>query len=148
MRIIVLILQQRYLSLLKIAILGTLVPLAGCTLPAPLACQPGEQAQIHDLIYFGTDKPDGRVTDAQWAEFLAGVVTPHFPAGLTVLSGQGQWRDDTGEIIREDSHVLSLVHRQEPSVGPAIEEITTTYKRRFQQESVLRVRSAVCVSFR
>ncbi|WP_231758550.1 DUF3574 domain-containing protein [Microbulbifer elongatus] len=128
--------------------MGFTLVLAGCTLPSPMTCQPGEQAQVHDVLCFGTDRPGGRVTDEQWANFLAEVVTPHFPDGLTVLSGQGQWRSNSGEIIRESTHVLSLVHRQEPTVGPAIDTIVTTYKQRFQQESVLRVRSAACVSFR
>ncbi|MBL8529464.1 MAG: DUF3574 domain-containing protein [Burkholderiales bacterium] len=35
------------------------------------------------MLYFGTDKPSGRVTPEDWAQFLSETVTPRFPAGLT-----------------------------------------------------------------
>ena len=130
---------------LSIALLASL---SACTHHTTFDCQTEEERQIHERLYFGTEKTDGVVTDAEWADFLATVVTPHFPDGLTVHSGRGQWRGASGDIVREQSHMLSLVHRQGPKVEPAIDEIIRVYKQRFQQESVLRVRSDACVSFR
>ncbi|MBY6190124.1 DUF3574 domain-containing protein [Microbulbifer agarilyticus] len=111
-------------------------------------CKPGEQLEIHDQLFFGTETFTGEVSDAEWRDFLANAVSPRFPNGFTVLSGRGQWRGSSGEIVRERSKVLLLVHRETAESDTAIGELVDIYKRRFQQESVLRVRSPVCVSFR
>ncbi|GAB2510196.1 hypothetical protein GCM10008940_10430 [Microbulbifer agarilyticus] len=112
------------------------------------SCKPGEQLQLYEQLFFGTETFTGEVTDAEWREFLANAVSPRFPSGFTVLSGRGQWRGSNGEIVRERSKVLLLVRRETTESDTAIGELVDIYKRRFQQESVLRVRSPVCVSFR
>nr|WP_010133683.1 DUF3574 domain-containing protein [Microbulbifer agarilyticus] len=130
----------------RISLLLCLSNLAGCATTTALSCKPSEQLQIHDQLFFGTETLTGEVSDAEWRDFLVDVVSPRFPVGFTVLSGRGQWRSGSGEIVRERSHVLLLVHRQTAVFDSAVEELVDIYKRRFQQESVLRVRSPVCVS--
>jgi hypothetical protein len=66
---------------------------------------------------------------------------------LTVWQASGQWRGANGQIVEEASRVLNLVHAGDETDERKVEEISTEYKRRFQQEAVLRTRSAVCVSF-
>lgn len=101
----------------------------------------------NDLLYFGTQKPGGSVSAAQWSEFLATAVTPRFPDGLTAWDASGQWKASDGTLVREPSHVLNLVHeggaRDEAAIGALIGE----YKARFHQESVMRVAASACVSF-
>ena len=93
-------------------------------------------------LYFGRSKPDGTlVTESEWSEFLSDVVSPRFPEGFTILSGKGQYRNAKGAIISESSEVLVIMY---PSKGKRfsrskIEEIRYAYKKRFDQESVLRV---------
>jgi hypothetical protein len=92
-------------------------------------------------LFFGSLKPNKtHVTNAEFRDFLKEVITPRFPEGLTLLTGQGQFRDASDEIIRERSRVLILLYpvavRQESS--KKIEEIREEYKWRFEQESVLR----------
>ncbi|MBY6210129.1 DUF3574 domain-containing protein [Microbulbifer agarilyticus] len=128
--------------------LACLTILGGCGTTTNFSCKPGEQLEIHDQLFFGTETFSGEVSDAEWRDFLANVVSPRFPNGFTVLSGRGQWRGSSGEIVRERSKVLLLVHRETAESDTAIGELVEIYKRRFQQESVLRVRSPVCVSFR
>lgn len=120
--------------------------LAGCATAPGNPCDPPAQEQVQDLLYFGTRTPTGEVTPAEWADFLADTVTPRFPAGLTVWPAQGQWRDDAGTPVREASYVLSLVHPADAATERAIAEIVEAYRGRFQQQSVLRVRSLACVS--
>ena len=48
---------------------------------------------------------------------------------------------DTGELVHEPSHVLSLVHPADAASETAVGEIVAEYKNRFEQEAVLRVRS-------
>jgi hypothetical protein len=87
------------------------------------------------------------VSDAEWAAFLDGEVTPRFPAGFTVLSGPGQWRGSDGRIAKEDAHVLLIWHDAAQNADAKIESIRSAYRRRFEQESVMRVDSVSCVSF-
>ncbi|MCA0892618.1 DUF3574 domain-containing protein [Microbulbifer agarilyticus] len=132
----------------RLCLLACLTILGGCGTTTNFSCKPGEKLEIHDQLFFGTETFTGEVSDAEWRDFLANVVSPRFPNGFTVLSGRGQWRGSSGEIVRERSKVLLLVHRETAKSDTAINELVDIYKRRFQQESVLRVRSPVCVSFR
>ena len=90
------------------------------------------------------------VAGADW-EFLREVVTPLFPDGFTVLAALGQYREASGNIAQEPSYVLVfLFPRQNTRIANAgIEKIRSDYKKRFSQESVLRVdiRKTVSVSF-
>ena len=55
-------------------------------------------------------------------------MTPRFPEGLSTWQASGQWRSASGQIIREPSYVLSLVHPDDPVPNKAIQEIITSYK--------------------
>jgi len=97
---------------------------------------------IRTELYFGRNKPDGaEVSRKEFDEFLSRFVTERFPDGLTVLTGRGQFLNSEGEIERERSVVLVLLYpvsaRNEKHVK--IEEIREEYKKRFLQQSVLRV---------
>jgi Protein of unknown function (DUF3574) len=125
--------------------------IAGCaTVPdsAPASrCSADSNVAVSDLLYFGTTKPGGTVSLNEWSDFLWLVVTPRFPAGFTTWQAYGQWKPAKGEIQREMSYVVSIVHQPgEPAEG-AIRTIIADYKTRFHQESVLRVSSAACVTF-
>ncbi|HUL55493.1 MAG TPA: DUF3574 domain-containing protein [Usitatibacter sp.] len=124
--------------------------LAGCAAFAPMPasrCGAGREEAVSDLLYFGTSKPGGTVSLKEWSDFLWEVVTPRFPNGFTAWQAYGQWKPDEGEVQREVSYVLSIVHGDGESTEAGIRAIVDTYKRRFHQESVLRVSSASCVSF-
>src|SRR5262249_11578696 len=62
--------------------------------PSPLA----SRALVTDRIFFGRAIPGGgSVSEEEWATFLAEVVTPRFPDGLTVWRAEGQWTDPRGQ---------------------------------------------------
>lgn len=106
------------------------------------------QASVSDRLYLGRAIPGGgTVSDAEWAAFLRDVVTPCFPTGLTVWRAEGQWRDRAGTVVREESFVLELIHPADAASDTAVREIIAEYKRRFRQESVMRVQDRVHVSF-
>jgi hypothetical protein len=43
---------------------------------------------VRETLYFGRSRPDGgTVSDEEWKIFLADIVTPRFPEGLTVVHG-------------------------------------------------------------
>jgi len=104
----------------------------------------GAQALVSDRLFFGRDIPGGgQVSDSAWAAFLAEVVTPRFPAGLTVWHGDGQWLDSRGVLEHEAAMVVEVMHA--PGVPPdsVFERIATEYRTRFHQDAVIRVISRV-----
>jgi hypothetical protein len=121
--------------------------LAGCAAMHEPSCAPGGQSMTSDFLYFGTARPGGAVTPAEWTEFLAGAVTPRFPDGLTTWDAAGQWKPPGGALVHEATHVLNVVHKDDESSEAAIQAIVGDYKARFRQESVLRVSTKGCASF-
>jgi hypothetical protein len=103
---------------------------------------------VRDILYFGRNRPTGGVvSDAEWQTFLDEVVTPRFPAGLTVVTASGQWRGQSGAVEREQAEILTLFHAGDEPARRAVAEVTAEYKRRFQQEAVLRERTRSCARF-
>ena len=133
-----------YRFALTVALVATLT---GCTSTMILHCREGERLSVYTSLYFGTAKPNGVVTVKDWDEFLTKTVTPRFPRGLTSSRVSGQWQGSDGEIVREDSHVLTLVHPNDAPSDQAVRELIDIYKVQFQQEAVLRTSAYTCASF-
>jgi hypothetical protein len=133
--------RRRFAALLLVAALSS------CASTAPPGCQQDEQSLVTTTLYFGTAKTTGVVSNEAWLGFLADVVTPRFPQGLTVTDASGQWRSANGQIVREVSHAVTLVHPNDPESDQAIDEIIARYKSSFEQEAVMRTHSPTCVSF-
>ncbi len=123
------------------------VTVSACSSTYIVRCKDGYHLAVHDSLHFGTAKPDGVVSPADWAEFLESTVTPRFPQGLSSSRTSGQWRGADGEIVREDSHVLQLLHPDDEASEKAIRELIEIYKTQFHQEAVLRIHSHTCASF-
>lgn len=99
------------------------------------------QSFIRTELFFGRNKPDGtEVSEEEFNNFLSDTITPEFPDGLTVLDGIGQFRDASGNTVREKSKVLILLYPQNTRKQSSrkIERIREAYKTRFAQQSVLR----------
>lgn len=133
------------------ALCAALCALTACAWLAPLPVRPGDPSACserrQDRLLFGMNSPDGPIAEAQWQAFLAEVVTPRFPAGLTVYAAKGQWRGDSGQIEQEDSRALELIHEDTAAERKRVVEIADEYKRRFQQEAVLIVSAPVRACF-
>jgi len=123
-----------------------LVSLMGCGTMRGVSCEGDGRLAVQELLYFGTETPSGHVTPEAWTQFLGEIVTPRFPDGLSAWQASGQWRSASGKVIREPSYVLSLVHPDDVAPSKAVQEIITSYKTRFRQEAVLRVKSHTCMS--
>jgi hypothetical protein len=130
-----------------------LLALAGCASSLPLrpsegACEAGDQSMVRDTLYFGRNRPNGgRVREAEWRQFLNDVITPRFPDGLTVMKATGQWRNASGQIEREASEVVTVLHSGDLTARGKISEIMAAYRQRFEQEAVLRERATTCARF-
>ncbi len=145
--------MRRLLPLLALAVLPACASgpqtnmAAPAVRPTSTATAPADGGWVQDQLFFGMRRGADTIPTAQWDAFLAEVVTPRFPQGLTVWTARGQWREDDGTITREPARVLLLVHRPTAADERSIEEIRAEWRRRFGQQSVLRVRGRVEASF-
>jgi hypothetical protein len=102
------------------------------------------QPVVTERLYFGRNVARTLgVTDSAWAVFVTDVVSARLPSGFTFWTATGEWRGADGRSTREPSFVLEVVHPAgSAATESAIVAIIAEYKRRFNQESVLRVVTA------
>jgi len=121
--------------------------------PAPLqpyACLlPSEQRMLVAELFFGRNIPGrGPLTEAEWTEFAAQIVTPNFPWGSTATYGQGQWQNPaTGQIGREPTKILLIAAKREPDLARRLSAVIDAYKTRFRQQSVGIITHDACAAF-
>lgn len=138
------------LTLQLAAGVGMALSLAACATrpPPPPACPDGQQRLRTAQLFFGRDiggKPG--VSEAAFGRFVDEELTPRFPDGLTVIDGGGQWRGPENKLIRESAKVVLIVLPKRGDASERIEAVRGAYKVRFNQDSVLLITQAACVSF-
>ena len=122
---------------------------SSCAPAAPSCAWMGGAPVVTAQLLFGRTRPDGgTVNEPESRDFLAEIVTPRFPDGLTVLQGSGQWRSPvTGRIAAEPSTVVEIVATPTPDLARRLQEVRDAYRTRFVQESVGLVTQANCAAF-
>jgi pyruvate/2-oxoglutarate dehydrogenase complex dihydrolipoamide acyltransferase (E2) component len=120
---------------------------AASAAPATQAAAPSSDIWISDQLYFGLSSPGGKITDEVWEKFVREEVTRRFHDGLTVWASHGHWKNAQGRAVDEESRIVHVVHSQDPRIDATIDDLIREYKIRFNQESVLRVRTRADVSF-
>jgi hypothetical protein len=111
------------------------------------ACAPAGTIYTRTTLYFGLARPAGTISEKQWKTFVREEVTARFPQGFTIWEAHGQWRGADGRISRERAKVLLLVHENTAAVRDTLAGLVESYKRAFQQESVLWETAMVCAAF-
>jgi hypothetical protein len=138
------------------AVLVQGLSLAGCSLhtddveTTPPADCPEGLMPVHVMeLYFGRSVAGGgEVGDADWARFLDQIASPAFPDGLTALDAEGRYLEHiNGSSISERSKVLIIVVTDMLGVEERVSRVIDQYKKRFNQESVLRLDREGCASF-
>lgn len=119
---------------------------AGCAHTGAPRCDAGLRPMVAERLYFGTQRPGGVVSAAEWNAFLDDTIAARFPAGFTTWEADGGWRGADGRSVREASHVLEVMHPAGASADAAIDATIAEYRRRFEQEAVLRVRTPACAA--
>jgi hypothetical protein len=109
-------------------------------------CSGSSTPQLRTTLYFGLARPNGSVSELEWRTFLRDEVTTRFPQGLTVWQAEGQWRTPAGSLDHEPSKVLLLVHPDTPEARQSVLTVIEAYRKTFEQQSVLRESSRVCVA--
>ena len=106
-------------------------------LPSPALADGGA---IQTTLYFGLGiKGGGHVSEKEWHRFVAEVVTPRFPDGLTIVPATGQWRDPkakSARVVSEPTKIVIIVHPETVATAKAIGEIKRAYVKRFRQDAV------------
>src|SRR5438874_12809775 len=104
-----------------ILVLAAVLAAPGCVAPrvqsAPQPTAEAFQTLISDRLYFGRNIPGGGVvSESDWERFLGEVITPRFPAGLTVLRSLRQWRDTYSIVQIAECYIHDFSH---PDYGSA-----------------------------
>ena len=111
---------------------GETVPLSACLLPQ-------QKPMLVVELFFGRNVP-GRapVSEAEWADFTARVITPNFPDGFTVIDGAaGQSANaPNGAAARERPKIVLAAANPRPDLKDRIAAVVEAYRTRFAQRSV------------
>ncbi len=99
------------------------------------------------LLLGGRRRDGSRIGEAAWRHFLATRITPRFPAGLTVLPGQGQWTGPDGRLLREPARVVLIVTAASPQALADLDAIREEYRTAFDQNSAGLVLTRGCARF-
>lgn len=98
---------------------------------------------VSDRLFCGRSIPGGgEVTDADIEKFVDEVVTPRFPEGFTMWTATGNW-----EGQEERTLILEFMHPYGRRFDDEVREIAEEYRRRFRQESVMRVTLPAVMEF-
>ena len=130
---------------LRLGALALLPLLVACS-PCPPGLAP---ASVAELV-FGRGLPGGGlVPAADWDDFLADVVTPAFPQGLTVEDSVGQWRSADGQVVREASkHLMLLLPGTDAAaLAKRVAPLAQAWRQRHRQEAVLLTVRQACAAF-
>ena len=129
------------------------VMLGGCSLLQPkrvadIPCSDGGRKATAELV-FGRVAEDGSggVSEADFAQFLDGEVSPRFPEGLTVIDAEGRMTPPAGSMIREPAKLVMIVLPGDKDDSGKLQAVRLAYEKRFHQQSVLLMTHGDCVSF-
>jgi len=110
---------------------------------------PAEKRMLVAELFFGRDIA-GRasLSEAEWRDFAAEIITPNFPDGFTAFDAEGQWRNPaTGAVTRQPTKVLLVAAPRTPDLTPRLSAVIEAYKTRFRQQSVGIVTRDSCAAF-
>jgi hypothetical protein len=137
----------------KSALIGLGVALGGCvSQPAPFnpgCILPDQQQMVIAELFFARSIPRrAPLSEAEWREFAAEIVTPNFPDGFTAYDAEGQWRNPaTGAVAREPTKVLLVAAPPGPDLAPRLSAVIEAYKARFRQQSIGIITRESCAAF-
>lgn len=115
-----------------------LLAISGCA-PNQGRCLLGSQQPMTVVeLFFGRDIP-GRepLTDREWTDFAATVLSQEFPDGFTVTDGDGEWRDPaTQAITRERTKIVTVATPRSTDPATRVSRVRDAYSRMYRQASV------------
>lgn len=132
----------------RVAVIVALaVALGGCASVNQHACGQGEQFVVHENLSFGTAKANGS------SRRKSGRSSCEEPSLLASHAASPHWKVrvsgalPTGQSFERRPTFSFLTIQTDAASENAVREIISTYKSRFQQEAVFRVKTDACISF-
>jgi hypothetical protein len=118
----------------------------------------GDKNMYKTELYFGMaigEKPGQKlsdiaqdVSDDDFRRFVSATISTKFPDGLTIINAIGQYLMESDKnVVREQSRIVIILHDNDLSDDIKINDIRESYKRLFDQESVLRIDTECNVRF-
>lgn len=103
---------------------------------------------LESVVYLGMNIPgNGVVSEAQFQDFLENVVSKEFPLGITVFDSYGQMQKDDGEIEKQLTKVILIVHANNDEELEAVNRIIDEYRRRFGTPQAMHTKTEIYVEF-
>ena len=122
-----------------VGLAGSLVPGASSTRDTRPAPAP-ERSWVKSELYFGARVADGTLISPEaWSAFLAEVITPAFPDGLTVIQANGQMRGSDGVIRRQPTWVVVILRHVGALEDQRIRSVISSFRSRFNGAELMRV---------
>ena len=101
--------------------------------------------KIKTELYFGLSYAGESISDTEWNTFKEEAIDKTL-SGYTLIKGDGYWKTNNTEF-NEKSMILIYLHEDTSVEERKLNTIISTYKEKFNQESVLRVDQSVHASF-
>lgn len=133
----------------RFAALFLALALSGCAWSRSACLLDSQQPMTVTELFFGRDIP-GRapLTDREWSDFAASVVSKEFPDGFTVTDADGEWRDpSTQAVTRERTKILIVAAANLPELAARISRVRNAYLRLYRQTSVGVLTYVACGAF-
>lgn len=103
---------------------------------------------VADRLYCGLEQDGRDIADADIQRFIAEVVETRFAEGFTIWTAEGRWRGGgAGDDGKERTLVIEIVHPYGHQFDTRVREIADEYRRRFAQQSVMRVTTPAVMEF-
>jgi len=107
---------------------------------APGVEAPGSGGWVKTELYLGGTQGGGQtVSEEEWSGFLAKVLTPAFPKGLTVYNAYGQIQQADGKIDRQPTRVVVIVHPRKTDQETSFSSVIQAYQRQFPGTKVMKL---------
>lgn len=106
----------------------------------PVVSLSAEAKLIQQDLYFRQNiSKGGEVSQQEFQVFVDNVITPRFPAGLTIFDANRQFIYNTSTPSKENTKVVSLFIEDTLESEAAINEIVEAYKQQFKGSAVKQV---------
>ncbi len=135
-------------NVLLLAALQSAISPAFAQNACPLSTE--KQANVAQLFFGRSIEGRKPLTDAEWSEFAATVLSRYFPDGFTAYDGDGQWFDPRSrKIVRERSKIVVIAFTgSDEEFSRKIHAVSSDYRGRFRQQSVGLITEKACAAFR
>lgn len=101
---------------------------------------------IKTELFFGLSEGNKTISESEWASFKVEFLDKKF-SGYTEVNSKGFWTNPSNIKVSEHSKLIIYLNKGTQSDSLAIVYVINSYKKKFNQESVLKIETPVKASF-